>query len=130
MTKSEKLIILFFTIAVACGLLFISFNKYRFYQNYIQIIETDKTNENSLVTNTVYSTDNVERTNFYINKIDINGADLSALTSLPGIGRETALKIIEYRSQKGKFTETRQLLSIKGIGVKKLEKIEKYIIIQ
>ncbi|MCK5094461.1 MAG: helix-hairpin-helix domain-containing protein [Spirochaetes bacterium] len=130
MTKSEKLIILFFTIAVACGLLFISLNKYRFYQNYIQIIETDKTNENSLVTNTVYSTDNVERTNFYINKIDINGADLSALTSLPGIGRETALKIIEYRSQKGKFTETRQLLSIKGIGVKKLEKIEKYIIIQ
>ena len=130
MTKSEKLIILFFTIAVACGLLFISLNKYRFYQNYIQIIETDKTNENSLVTNTVYSTDNIERTNFYINKIDINGADLSALTSLPGIGRETALKIIEYRSQKGKFTETRQLLSIKGIGVKKLEKIEKYIIIQ
>jgi len=130
MTKSEKLIILFFTIAVACGLLFISLNKYRFYQNYIQIIETDKTNENSLVTNTVYLTDNVERTNFYINKIDINGADLSALTSLPGIGRETALKIIEYRSQKGKFTETRQLLSIKGIGVKKLEKIEKYIIIQ
>ncbi len=130
MTKSEKLIILFFTVAVACGLLFISLNKYRFYQNYIQIIETDKTNENSLVTNTVYSTDNVERTNFYINKIDINGADLSALTSLPGIGRETALKIIEYRSQKGKFTETRQLLSIKGIGVKKLEKIEKYIIIQ
>ncbi|MCK4804768.1 MAG: helix-hairpin-helix domain-containing protein [Spirochaetes bacterium] len=130
MTKSEKLIILFFTVAVACGLLFISLNKYRFYQNYIQIIETDKTNENSLVTNTVYLTDNVERTNFYINKIDINGADLSALTSLPGIGRETALKIIEYRSQKGKFTETRQLLSIKGIGVKKLEKIEKYIIIQ
>jgi len=130
MTKSEKLIILFFTVAVACGLLFISLNKYRFYQNYIQIIETDKTNENSLVTNTVYLTDNVERTNFYINKIDINGADLSALTSLPGIGRETALKIIEYRSQKGKFTETFQLLSIKGIGVKKLEKIEKYIIIQ
>jgi competence protein ComEA len=130
MTKSEKLIILFFTVAVACGLLFISLNKYRFYRNYIQIIETDKTNENSLVTNTVYLTDNVERTNFYINKIDINGADLSALTSLPGIGRETALKIIEYRSQKGKFTETRQLLSIKGIGVKKLEKIEKYIIIQ
>ncbi len=130
MTKSEKLIILFFTVAVACGLLFISLNKYRFYQNYIQIIETDKTNENSLVTNTVYLTDNVERTNFYINKIDINGADLSALTSLPGIGRETALKIIEYRSQKGKFTETRQLLFIKGIGVKKLEKIEKYIIIQ
>ncbi len=130
MTKSEKRIIYFFTIAVACGLLFISLNKYRFYQNYIQIIETDKTNENSLVTNTVYLTDNVERTNFYINKIDINGADLSALTSLPGIGRETALKIIEYRSQKGKFTETRQLLSIKGIGVKKLEKIEKYIIIQ
>ena len=130
MTKSEKRIIYFFTIAVACGLLFISLNKYRFYQNYIQIIEADKTNENSLVTNMVYLTDNEERTNFYIHKIDINGADLSALTSLPGIGRETALKIIEYRSQKGKFTETRQLLSIKGIGVKKLEKIEKYIIIQ
>ncbi len=130
MTKSEKRIIYFFTIAVACGLLFISLNKYRFYQNYIQIIEADKTNENSLVTNTVYLTDNEERTNFYIHKIDINGADLSALTSLPGIGRETALKIIEYRSQKGNFTETRQLLSIKGIGVKKLEKIEKYIIIQ
>lgn len=130
MTKSEKRIILFFTVAVACGVLFISLNKFSFYRNYLQIIEADKTNENSLVTNTAYLTDNIARTNLYIQKIDVNGADLSALTSLPGIGRETALKIIEYRSQNGKFTETRQLLSIKGIGVKKLEKIEKYITIQ
>jgi len=130
MTKSEKRIILFFTVAVACGVLFISLNKFSFYRNYLQIIEADKTNENSLVTNTAYLTDNIVRTNLYIQKIDVNGADLSALTSLPGIGRETALKIIEYRSQNGKFTETRQLLSIKGIGVKKLEKIEKYITIQ
>ena len=130
MTKSEKLIIIFFTVAVACGILFISLNKYSFYRNYLQIIEADKANENSLVTNTTYLTDNIVRTNLHIQKIDVNGADLSALTSLPGIGRETALKIIEYRSLNGKFTETRQLLSIKGIGVKKLEKIEKYITIQ
>ncbi len=59
--------------------------------------------------------------------IDINKADAALLIKLPGIGEKTAEKIIELRSSKGKFTSIDQLLEIKGIGSKKLNKIKKYI---
>lgn len=59
--------------------------------------------------------------------IDINKADAAQLKKLPGIGEVTAAKIIELRSTKGKFTSIDQLLEIKGIGSKKLNKIKKYI---
>ena len=59
--------------------------------------------------------------------IDINKAEAALLIKLPGIGEKTAEKIIELRNTKGKFTSIEQLLEIKGIGSKKLNKIKKYI---
>jgi len=54
---------------------------------------------------------------------------LDALIKLPGIGRKTAQKIIEFRNLHGKFKSVNDLLKIKGIGKKKLAKFEKFIII-
>lgn len=60
-------------------------------------------------------------------KIDINTADLQTLCLLPGIGEKTAERIIELRNRIGKFTSVSQLLSVKGIGDRKLEQIKPYL---
>jgi competence protein ComEA len=48
--------------------------------------------------------------------VDLNGADIAALDSLPGIGPATARAIIEERSRRGGFRSTRDLLRVPGIG--------------
>ncbi len=53
--------------------------------------------------------------------IDINNDDAKALIKLPGISRGFALKIIRYRTKKGRFSELAQLTEIKGIGATTLE---------
>jgi competence ComEA-like helix-hairpin-helix protein len=61
-------------------------------------------------------------------KIDINRAGLDELMSLPGIGRVTALNIIEYRTRKGSFTDVHELIEVQGIGPKKLDAILNYVV--
>jgi len=130
MGKTEKQIILFFTVAIASGLLFLSLNRFRIYRNYVQISDKSNTKINSSIKNSPIIPDNKKGTSENIQKIDINSADLNMLITLPGIGRETALKIIDHRSKMGDFKETEELLSIKGIGIKKLEAIKKHIFIE
>ncbi len=55
--------------------------------------------------------------------VDLNTAGIQDLTSVTGIGKVTAAKIMAYRQEHGKFGSTQDLLKIKGIGAKKLEKI-------
>ena len=61
--------------------------------------------------------------------VDINKADVKQFVSLPGIGLKTAARIIAFRESlpDKKFTFKSQLLEVKGIGKKKLEKIWFYI---
>jgi competence protein ComEA len=55
------------------------------------------------------------------NSVDINTADSAGLETLPGIGPETAKKIIAYRDEHGPFTSIDQLLEVPGIGEKTLD---------
>lgn len=61
------------------------------------------------------------------NKININTATQTELEKLPGIGPATALKIIEYRKENGKFKEIGDIKDVKGIGDNKFLKIKEYI---
>jgi len=61
-----------------------------------------------------------------VQKIDINNADETILTKLPGIGPKTATRINEYRKVNGPFKSVDDILNIKGIGPKVLEKIKPY----
>ena len=63
-------------------------------------------------------------------KVNINTATQSQLETLPGIGPTTATKILEYRKEKGKFTEKEQIKEVSGIGEAKYKKIEEYITIK
>jgi competence protein ComEA len=56
-----------------------------------------------------------------IEKININQADAKALTTLKGIGKDRAVKIIEYREKNGPFEKIEDLMKVKGIGKKIFE---------
>lgn len=59
--------------------------------------------------------------------VNINRAAVDEMQRLPGVGPSTAEKIVEYRSQIGRFTSPEQLMDVKGIGPKKLEKMRPFI---
>ncbi len=59
--------------------------------------------------------------------VNINSATPGELTDLPGIGNVMAQRIVKYRNENGSFSFADDLLKIKGIGPKKLEKMKSYI---
>jgi comEA protein len=59
--------------------------------------------------------------------INLNAADAIELQQVPGIGPSTAQKILDTRKSYGAFKSVDDLLAIKGIGPKKLEKMRKYL---
>lgn len=63
-------------------------------------------------------------------RLDINTATQAELETLPGVGPETARRIVEEREQNGPFYYPENLLSIKGIGPKTLERLREYICCQ
>ena len=63
-------------------------------------------------------------------RVNINTADLTELTLLPGIGESRARDIIAYRNEYGKFTKPEDLLQIRGIGEATIEKLMPYIVFE
>lgn len=63
-------------------------------------------------------------------QVNINTADEDTLCTLNGIGETKAKAIIEYRNEHGNFSSVDELLKVKGIGEKTLEKIKDYITIE
>lgn len=60
-------------------------------------------------------------------RIDINSANWVEWTQIEGIGETTAQKIIAEREANGPFRNVNDLLRVKGIGPKTLEKIQPYL---
>jgi competence protein ComEA len=61
-------------------------------------------------------------------RVDVNRAGSDELETLPGIGPELALRIIEDRRKTGLFLKPEDLLRIRGIGPVTLEKIRDLIL--
>ncbi len=59
-------------------------------------------------------------------RLDLNRATPAQLESIPGIGPAIAKRIIESRAKRS-FTSVEDLLDVKGIGKKKLERMRPYI---
>ena len=60
-------------------------------------------------------------------KININKASQVELETIPGIGPSTALKIINYRNENGKFSKIEDIKNVSGIGESKFNNIKDYI---
>ena len=56
-------------------------------------------------------------------KIGINSAGASELISISGIGPVLAGRLVEYREKNGGFRDADELMKVKGIGPKSIEKI-------
>lgn len=59
--------------------------------------------------------------------VNLNTATSEELQQVPGIGPATAEKILLMRKSYGAFKSVDDLLAIKGLGKKRLEKMRKYL---
>ncbi len=50
--------------------------------------------------------------------VNLNTATVAQLETLPGIGKATAERILEYRQKNGGFKKIEDLMNIRGIGEK------------
>src|SRR5256885_2823113 len=59
--------------------------------------------------------------------VNINTATSEELQQVPGIGPATAEKILQMRKSYGAFKSVDDLLAIRGLGPKRLEKMSRYL---
>jgi competence ComEA-like helix-hairpin-helix protein len=59
--------------------------------------------------------------------LDLNTATVEQLEQLPGVGPVTAKAIVRFRTKSGPFRRVEDLLAIRGITKRKLEKLRPYV---
>jgi competence protein ComEA len=61
--------------------------------------------------------------------VNLNTADLAQLETLPGIGRVTAERIVEYRERTGGFKKVEDLMNVRGVGEQSFLKLRTLVIV-
>jgi competence protein ComEA len=59
--------------------------------------------------------------------VNINTASVSELETLPQVGPKVAQRIVDFRTQNGKFKKIEEIMKIRGIGEKTFEKLKDLI---
>jgi competence protein ComEA len=59
--------------------------------------------------------------------LNLNTANAAQLEALPGIGKSTAERILEYREKSGGFKKIEDLMNVRGIGEKNFLKLKPLI---
>jgi competence protein ComEA len=59
--------------------------------------------------------------------LNLNTATAAQLEALPGIGKSTADRIIEYRTKSGGFKKVEDLMNVRGIGEKSFLRLKPLI---
>ena len=60
-------------------------------------------------------------------RVDINHADVTELSKLPGVGEQVAKRIIAYREENGPFEKAEELMNVRGIGEKSFLKLQPHV---
>ena len=61
--------------------------------------------------------------------LDLNTATAQDLEALPGIGPVMAQRLVQHRQTHGPFKDVEDLLSVSGIGEKKLARLKPYLVV-
>jgi competence protein ComEA len=61
--------------------------------------------------------------------VAVNAATVGQLQGLPGVGAKTAASIVAHREKNGPFRKAGDLLAVKGIGQKKLDRMRACLIL-
>lgn len=61
--------------------------------------------------------------------VDLNAADVGALDALPGIGPVLAQRILDWRTEHGRFTSVDELGEVAGIGPTVLERLRPLVVV-
>jgi competence protein ComEA len=139
-TKNESRIILFLTATFLFGLILkfanVSFQPQQEY-DYSESDSIFAVRSRQLVFDSADASmsdaDSLKRHNASDNKaqsssiVNINTASKNDLVNLPGIGNMTAERIIQYRNEHGPFKTIEDLQNVKGIGMKKFERIAPFV---
>ncbi|MEM9186694.1 MAG: helix-hairpin-helix domain-containing protein [Planctomycetota bacterium] len=64
----------------------------------------------------------------YAFRIDVNQAEWPELAQLPEVGEVLARRIVEHRGRNGPFKRRADLLAVRGIGDKTLERFRNYLL--
>jgi len=56
--------------------------------------------------------------------LNLNAATAAQLEALPGIGKATAERIVEYRQKNGGFKKAEDLMNVRGVGEKNFLKLK------
>ena len=59
--------------------------------------------------------------------VNINTAGAQELSLLPRVGGKVAQRIVDYRTEHGKFAKTSDLMQVKGIGDKSFQNLSAYL---
>jgi comEA protein len=61
--------------------------------------------------------------------INLNTATAAQLETLPGIGKATAERILEYRQKNGAFRKVEDLMNVRGIGEKSFLQLKALVVV-
>ena len=62
--------------------------------------------------------------------VNINTASVEELTQLKGVGKKYATRIVAYREENGGFKTPEEIINVRGIGNKILEKNKEAIVVE
>lgn len=65
-----------------------------------------------------------------VHPLSLNRASAAELQQIPGIGPKRAAAIVRFRQKSGPFRRVEDLLAIRGISRKLLEKIRPYVFVE
>lgn len=93
----------------------------------INIPSVNSVENNSYITENIGENIIVEDIKKSTGLVNINTATQNELEALSGVGPSTALKIIQYRNENGKFKKIEDIKNVPGIGDAKFETIKNEI---